>query len=311
MLKRKLLYQSQNGNCNIELFDDGTKIIEYPDNSVPWVDFPTSLDLKITDHCDMACPQCHEDSNLGGKHMNMLRVLNYLRPLPPGTELAIGGGNPLSFRMVEGMLHDLSHNMNLVPNLTVHETHLRQEEGLVSNLIRNSDIYGIGISPLKYASVQQPIVAYDDPNHGWPTAVFHMIAGYHSIEDLKHRHKVLILGYKNKGRGISFNGQAVEDNLYQWMTKIPLYFDKVQMSFDNLAIEQLDMKRFFTQEQWDKYYLGDDGFTSMYIDGPALTYGISSTDPRRFPLTDIRSDFNAVRELAIKDGPVSARGPGQ
>ncbi len=302
-MKRKLLYEYNNNNVHVELFNDGTKIMETPGDEPLMPDFPTSLDLKITNYCDMGCPQCHEDSNLQGKSMNMLKVLNYLRPLPPGTELAIGGGNPLAFDKVAGMLHDMSHNMKLVPNLTLHETHLRLKDAEVSDLLRNGDIYGVGISPVK--SRERPIlIDYDHPKYGWPTAVFHMIAGYHNIDDLQHRNKVLILGYKNKGRGIKYHDKAVENNLYQWMTKIPLYFDKVQMSFDTLAIEQLNMRRFFSQEQWDKYYLGADGVTSFYIDGPELTYGISSTDTRRFPLTDIRSDFNAVRELARKDDSI-------
>jgi len=308
MTKRSLLYQYQNGNVNVELFDDGTKIKEYPDKEVPFPDLPDSIDLKITDYCDLNCPMCHEDSNMGGKEMNMLRVMNYLRPLNPGTELAIGGGNPLSFRMWPEMLQDMSSQMKLVPNLTVNEYHLFHHRATVASLVNEGHLYGVGISKdvTGRANNGRSYDLMDDPKWGWPNAVYHFVAGVHDIEQLEGHTKVLILGYKSKGRGVEYaKFKDVKENLYKWATHLPLYFDKMQISFDNLAIEQLDVKRFLSKEQWDKYFQGHDGFSSMYIDGPSLTYGISSTDPRRFPITNIRSDFENVRRLAIMDATFS------
>jgi hypothetical protein len=38
------------------------------------------------------------------------------------------------------------------------------------------------------------------------------------------------------------------------------------VSFDNLGIEQLNVKRFFTGSGWNKFYMGNDFCFTMYID---------------------------------------------
>lgn len=56
----KLLHKYKNGNVNVEIYDDGTKIREWPDGERPQVEYPESCDLKITQYCDMAsvCVYC-------------------------------------------------------------------------------------------------------------------------------------------------------------------------------------------------------------------------------------------------------------
>ena len=44
----KLLDIYKNGNAKIMLFDNGTRVIEYPDDEKLNVDFPLSMDCKIT-----------------------------------------------------------------------------------------------------------------------------------------------------------------------------------------------------------------------------------------------------------------------
>jgi intein/homing endonuclease len=46
----------QNGNTTVTLMSDGTKIREY--EGVPLVLHPESIDIKITDYCDMGCSYC-------------------------------------------------------------------------------------------------------------------------------------------------------------------------------------------------------------------------------------------------------------
>lgn len=56
----EILNQYINGNTLVTIYNDGTKIREY--NKDPQPEFPESIDLKITDYCDMGCPYCHESS---------------------------------------------------------------------------------------------------------------------------------------------------------------------------------------------------------------------------------------------------------
>ena len=83
----------QNGNTEVTIFSDGTKTREYFDT--PFVDHPESIDVKITDYCDMGCSYCHESSTVSGVHGDLVKLLEIIKPLPSGVELAIGGGNPL------------------------------------------------------------------------------------------------------------------------------------------------------------------------------------------------------------------------
>ena len=49
------------------------------------------------------------------------------------------------------------------------------------------------------------------------------------------------------------------------------------VSFDNLAIEQLDVHRLLTKEEWDEFYMGDDGTMTYYIDMVEQKFAQSST----------------------------------
>jgi hypothetical protein len=46
----------RNGNTTVTLLSDGTKIREY--EGTPVVTHPESIDVKITDYCDMGCSYC-------------------------------------------------------------------------------------------------------------------------------------------------------------------------------------------------------------------------------------------------------------
>lgn len=88
MLRKKIEYI--NGNYRVTIYEDGTKEREVPkDFCKP--EFPESIDLKITNKCDMGCAYCHENSTLDGKQGHFAH--DFLWTLRPGTELAIGGGN--------------------------------------------------------------------------------------------------------------------------------------------------------------------------------------------------------------------------
>ena len=67
---------------------------------------------------------------------------------------------------------------------------------------------------------------------------------------------------------------------------IPKYFGKCLVSFDNLAIEQLNIKRFFTEEGWNMFYQGDDFSLSMYIDAVEQKFAPTSRSSERKSFND-------------------------
>lgn len=212
---------------------------------------PESIDMKITNYCDEGCPMCHENSSPAGKHADLDAALEYLKGLNPGTEIAIGGGDavggfPVDSNQPEPFIISLVNDLYLIPNITIHESLIHDTDYFLKWITDGIDegwLYGVGVS----GTTPLPQEIYEK----YPTIVHHVIAGYHEIEDIEHLHKVLVLGYKMKGRGLSYvKTNDIEAEMYRWYTRIPLYFDKVQMSFDNLAIEQLKMCRFFKDDKW-------------------------------------------------------------
>ena len=65
-----ILGRYKNGNYMVTILRDGTKIRSNNlDCFIP--EKPESMDVKITNCCDMGCPMCHEDSKPDGKHGNV------------------------------------------------------------------------------------------------------------------------------------------------------------------------------------------------------------------------------------------------
>src|SRR3990172_6477722 len=135
----------QNGNTKVAIYDDGTKVRWYEGEPCP--EFPESIDVKITNYCDLECSYCHESSHAAGAHGDLAVLLDKLEELPPGIELAIGGGNPLSHPSLVPFLRELKRR-NFIANITVNQTHLRGLRWLmlVTALINDNLVKGVGVS---------------------------------------------------------------------------------------------------------------------------------------------------------------------
>ena len=76
------------------------------------------------------------------------------------------------------------------------------------------------------------------------------------------------------------------------------WFDTI--AFDNLALDQMNLKRFLTKEEWERFYQGDDGTSTFFINLVDETFGINSltTKEQRKPIGDKSIDemFREVRE---------------
>ena len=115
--------------------------------------------------------------------------------------------------------------------------------------------------------------------------------------------KILILGYKELRRGNEYldENRTVVDNRKRWLKNIlPDIIDKFNtISFDNLAIEQLDVKRLMSDEEWEQFYMGDDGTLTFYVDMVEQKFAKSSIAPidKRYDLLDsVDEMFNIIRD---------------
>ena len=271
----------QNGNYFVSInLDNGTKIRETinPDATEFVADFPESADVKITNKCPYNCMFCHEGSNINGKHSDALHS-HVWNTFYPYTEVALGGGSVTGYPDLVPLLERLK-SLHLIPNITVRQEEFMSNLPLIRKLTDEKLIYGLGIS-LSNPNQEDFIKTIKE----FPNAVIHVINGIVSLTELRklanNNLKILILGYKEVRKGKillanSAQNTIINNNkeaLYAFLPKIitERWFDVV--SFDNLAIKQLNPKgRFVSDEGWETIYMGDDGLdgeqtsASMYID---------------------------------------------
>jgi len=268
----------QNGNTIVTIMSDGTKIREY-ENS-PEILHPESIDVKITDYCDMGCAYCHESSTTKGVHADLDKLLSVISELPAGVELAIGGGNPLSHPNLVEFLQELK-SKGIIANLTVNQGHLKPFQDMIVYLIKEELVKGVGISiTSNNFNYIKPLLEISD------NIVYHIIAGVNKVEVVEKlielgKCKVLVLGYKLFGFGVKYHSKEVDTELKRWYKKLPSFIGKCTLSFDNLAIEQLNVKRLFTYEGWKRFYMGDDFCFTMYIDAVKQQYAPTSRSNKR------------------------------
>lgn len=280
----------KNGNYNVTILSDGTKIRETDDDDFV-SDFPENIDIKITNQCDMNCKMCHENSTVNGMHGDILNA-KFIDTLHPYTELAIGGGNPLAHPDLIPFLQKLKER-KIIPNLTVNQVHFEKEQELLHKLVNENLIYGLGVSLVNAThNFVDLIKQYDN-------AVVHTINGIltaNDIEVLKDKNiKLLILGYKKFRRGIEYydtKSDIIKVNqewLNSYLKDITNNFNVV--SFDNLAIEQLDVKSLMPEDEWNEFYMGDDGKFTMYIDMVNKKFARCSVAEKRYDLLDNIDDM--------------------
>lgn len=293
----KVLGTYKNGNTMTTIMTDGTKIRETNDDEFVAA-FPENIDIKITNQCDMNCPMCHENSYENGKHGDIMNA-KFIDSLHPFTELAIGGGNALAHSDLIPFLKKLKARQ-IIPNLTVNQTHFMREQELIRELVDSELIYGIGVS---FNSANQEFL---DTIKQYKNAVVHVINGvitYGQMEFLANNDlKVLILGYKDFRRGTEYKETArayIEANQINLKTYLKDFIPRFKvLSFDNLAIEQLNVRALMSDEQWEEFYMGDDGQFTMYIDMVAGVFAKNSIAPlnKRYALRDtIDEMFDVVR----------------
>lgn len=277
----------KNGNTFTRInLANGTKIRETEDDEF-LLEFPESLDIACTTFCTGGCPFCYASCSVQGQHADLLGA-KFIDTLHPFTEAALQV-NDLNHPQLVDFLYKLK-DKKVIANITVNQKHFESKEPLMKKLVDEGLVKGIGIS------LVDPTPEFIKKVKNYPNAVIHTINGILKASDLEAMRdqglKILILGYKDLGRGHDYkeknkiNIKGRQKYLYDVLFSLPEHFECV--SFDNLALEQLEVKRILTPEQWKEFYLGDEGSSSMYIDLVKQKFGVSSlcTEEEMHPLMD-------------------------
>ena len=294
-----ILGEYKNGNYNVRIYEDGTKV-RFNDLDHFNPAFAENCDVKITDKCDGGCPFCYEGCTPNGRHGDILNY-KFLDTLHPYTELAING-NDLSHPDLGAFMVKMKEK-KVILNMTVNQIHFEKHFDYIRSLVQDGYIYGLGVS------LKDPTDEFIEKITQLPNAVIHVINGVVSVHDLiklaGHNLKILILGYKYLRRGESYyeqndeNVNALQEDLdkYLFHEIINNGWFKV-VSFDNLAIKQLHVQIHLPEEQWEEFYMGSDSEFTFYIDMVDGTFGKNSLAPKneRFPIIDsIDEMFEKIR----------------
>jgi hypothetical protein len=250
---KTVLRKYKNGDCDITLYDDGTRVVQGN-----YLDYPLNIDIRVSTQCSFGqrddgtfvlCDFCHESAKVNGKHCDFNKLKEKIKDLPP-IELAIGC-NQFTDDLEEFLTWCKNH---FICNITCNSGHLKRDEKKLRAAIDNKIVRGVGVSYRKNIKIPDWILEYEN-------CVVHVIAGIDDIDEIisKDYPKILILGCKDFGYN---KGKVNQDKIMDWYRKVHLLFNN-QVCFDNLALEQLNIKRFFSDEKWEIINQGEESF---YID---------------------------------------------
>ena len=221
----QILGTYKNGNYQVTIFSDGTKVRRTDDDEfIP--EFPENADVKITDKCSQGCPFCYEGCTKQGEHSYLMCEDGtfgqyWMYTLKPYTELAING-NDLDHPDLDKFLLKMQE-LHIIVNVTVNQNQFMNHLDYLKYLVKYKMVYGVGVS-LVDSSDDKFFEALKE----FPNAVIHTIAGILGSADImrlmNNHSKVLILGYKNLGRGINYRNNVynhVEDYIKQLQYWLP------------------------------------------------------------------------------------------
>lgn len=290
-----VLARYKNGNLITTLYSDGTRVRETKEDEFRPA-FAENVDVHISDRCDNNCPMCYANCTPDGDFGDLFKW-KFLDSLHPGTEMALNLNFPIH-PDIEKFLCSLKEK-KILANVTVNQKHFEQNEEIIKRFIDEKLIWGLGVSLTKATP------EFVDRIRKYPNAVVHVINGIFTESDLKGlagcHLKLLILGYKDVGRGVTYHMDhgSVEKNkewLYNYIGLMLDCFDVV--SFDNLALKQLDVRRLLSKEEWEEFYGGDDGTFTFFINLPKGYFAKNSLSEIQYPINDLTMDqmFDVIRK---------------
>lgn len=311
----KVIGAYRNGNYNVVLLDDGTKIrfnnVEpQPGQSADDIfvaEFPESMDVCITHKCNMGCAMCYAGCTPEGKNGDILNA-KWIDNLHPYTEMAIGGGNIFEHPDLDQFLNILK-TKKVISNITVNQQHFVQHFDQIKAYCDAGLVKGVGVSIFK------PTFDVLDLMNELPHCVAHCIVGVIDQKVLENMYdrdiRLLLLGYKTTGRGENYgfdHFKEIDEKMKSLEAILPELLNHFKVvSFDNLALSQLNVRNLLSEEEWNRFYMGDDGIAgkttsaTMYIDVPTNTFAVNSMSKNRYnicPTATVDDMFYILKQVA-------------
>jgi len=263
-----MIVEYTNGNAVVSVLLDGTRTVTWVDNELK-LDYPLNIDIRVQSGCPLGynkntgksvCHFCHESATVDGDECDYTELKSVLAEIPAGIELAIGC-NQYSEQLWE-FLH-WAKECGFICNLTVNQLTIASMRKHIQHLIDNQLIYGLGVS-FRAITAFIPFTEYDN-------MVVHVIAGIDDFSAVKGLStigvkKILILGEKDFGFNLG-KVDLTSRSHKQWLWYVNELFKLFDVvAFDNLALEQLKIKRFIPDDLWKSSYQHEHSFYINAVD---------------------------------------------
>lgn len=293
---------------------------------------PELVDVKITDKCSYGCAFCYQGSTKEGKHAPLSTVKSIIDELAKaGTfEIAIGGGEPTEHpQFVEILKHAISKGVT--PNFTTFtDKWINTKVGKgVEEAIKNSK-HGIGIGVsvagekdlVKVGNIRDALSSVRGAQ-----VIAQTVVGVASAKvttglmdmAIRDGHSVLLLGYKETGRGTDFNRKEVtHEDVHEMISH---FLGARTNDWEDVSLmRHLSVDTAFLSQYGsvlDKLGIdpvlrtSPEGAFSMYVDAVTMRAGPSSWHPdlmRDLPSpTDIIPMFREMDPIPMDEA--STEGP--
>jgi MoaA/NifB/PqqE/SkfB family radical SAM enzyme len=249
--------------------------------------FPELVDLKITNYCNYGCSYCYQSSTTKGKHAITENIRTIVDILDSSNvmEIAIGGGEPTSHPDFWKILHYI-RNKNIMTGFATRNYELHKHKDYY-NILSNSN--SIAFSCNTTDDVNKVIVCINEMENNLkkmhymsrPSFYIQCILELLSEKELENiselcsdnRLNLTLLGYKNFGKGVSYNNENIKvpEGWIKTLKKY-VYLNKVA---DSIIVK--NFKKELLESGCDRLMLvGEEGKFSCYVDAVKLIMAPSS-----------------------------------
>lgn len=274
------------------------------ENKTPAIKYPELVDIKITDWCDKGCPYCYQNSTPKGQHAsvkNVMMIANALEKLQV-FEAAIGGGEPTAHPDFPQILQAFNTN-KITPNFSTRNIDCLKSSPLYTDLGLGAFAFSVDSKEdvdkiiEKFKELRQ-IKGYGAAGIGLHVVanVFNthdeMLSFMNSVHELHktvfHFSSLVLLGYKEKGRGAKHKSKLCNENVEcRWIEAYKQYlkeheegkWNRFPLSIDTTFAKNVGETMLTHYGVDPMLYDIEEGKRSFYIDAVSMKMGVSSFVP--------------------------------
>ena len=285
----------KNGNTKVRInTQSGTRFLRTEADEFN-LKFPLNMDILISTKCDNECPYCYAGCNRNGQHAKLFHW-KFWENIQPYTEVAINLNYPLHPDLHRFLWFMKSKKVFV--NVTINQRDFERLDvyQMLMDWNRDGLIHGIGISVYNRLTDRDDLFVHSlAPFLRHHSVTLHVIAGLIDYKKLRYlldgQLPILILGYKAVRNGLTYsqtneNNKQIRENISKLRKNMIYIFgnDQYLINFDNLAIQQLNLRSIVSEDTWNLFYAGKEGSTTFAMNLVDGTYSLTSMSEETYPI---------------------------